>query len=753
MTSILIRVDASLLIGSGHVIRCRTLGRELRLRGADVSFVCRRQPGDLIDLLQSEFSVFVLPELPLAYEASGGPDELQGRGLYAAWLGCSQEQDASDSLNILHHAGINSASWLVVDHYGLDASWESEVLAGLSTKARPSLLVIDDLADRQHQADCLLDQNFFGVHTVSRYDFLVPEHCRQLLGPQYALVGPEYAQLHPIAPVRTDLKRVLVFFGGVDSFNLTGRVLEALTTPALADLEVDVVVGHQSPYRNDAQALVASRPLTTLHDPLPSLAGLILRADLAIGAGGATTWERACLGLPSLVVTTAKNQLPFIKELHQAKLVRWLGEEDTLGVDLLRKTLLSIRQQSLPLVSGYALTDGWGASRTATACVGIDVPIHLRLAKDSDAFLHLRCEHNEEMCEIEQKFFLHRSSKVDQKNLQFDQNINTECLQLIVNDSSGCPLGQIRCVRDLSSDLDRPQLARMNILADSCAFSQDFTAELVRLGMENMEYYWGMNKQYSVDILTKNLHSNAIFAVLDVDNNIGLNIISKPASSQACSVHPSFITILSDSSSWLNSYLPILIKALWQRGHALRWIHHPVDLAPGDICFLLSCSFLLKPEQLGMHRHNLVVHASDLPQGQGWSPMTWQILDGSSEIPLTLFEAVEELDAGVIYLQETIKLQGTELVDQWRELQAQASIKLCLDWIDRYKKLNVRTQIGETSFYKRRRPQDSRLDLDRPLAEQFNLLRVVDNQAYPAYFETKGQRYEVNIKLDSSSNL
>jgi UDP-2,4-diacetamido-2,4,6-trideoxy-beta-L-altropyranose hydrolase len=315
MTPILIRADASLSIGSGHVMRCRTLARELQRRGAQLCFLCRRQRGDLIDLLEQEFPVLSLPELPLAATQSLKAEPMQGRELYGAWLGCSQEHDAADCLQALALAGIRGASWLVVDHYGLDAAWETQLLAGLAGDAAPRLLVIDDLADRAHQADLLLDQNFFGAATEERYSGLVPGNCRQLLGPHYALLGPEYAQLHPLVPPRTELRRVLVFFGGVDPDNLTGRALEALLAPELAELAVDVVLGLQSPHRQAVAELVARRPHTTLHNPLPSLAGLIARADLAIGAGGATTWERACLGLSCISIPSAENQIPVSKAL------------------------------------------------------------------------------------------------------------------------------------------------------------------------------------------------------------------------------------------------------------------------------------------------------------------------------------------------------------------------------------------------------------------------------------------------------
>lgn len=170
-------------------------------------------------------------------------------------------------------------------------------------------------------------------------------------------------------------------------------------------------------------------------------------------------------------------------------------------------------------------------------------------------------------------------------------------------------------------------------------------------------------------------------------------------------------------------------------------------VAAGDVCLLLSCGRLLSAEQLALHRHNLVVHESALPQGQGWSPMTWQILEGASSIPITLFEATAALDAGPIYLQQQIALQGYELVEEWRALQAQATLELSLSWFDRYQQVvaAAQPQYGEASHYSRRRPADSQLDPELTLAEQVNLLRVVDNQGYPAFFDWFGRRYELQV--------
>ena len=318
MTKILIRCDASTSIGTGHVIRCRTLARQLQQRGADIIFICRRQPGDLIALLEREFYVIALPLLPLS-----PCDGLEGRDLYGAWLGCTQDQDAAQCLQALTEVGIKSASWLVTDHYALDAIWEGQLLKGLAGRdAPPKLLVIDDLADRLHQADLLLDQNFFGDGSEHRYRGLVPPQCLQLHGPHYALLGPEYAQLHPLVPLRTELRRLLVFFGGGDPCNLTAQTLEALLETRMTDLAVDVVLGLQTPHRLSVEKFVAIRPNTTLHAPTDSLAGLIARADLAIGAVGTTTWERACLGLPCISVPVAGNQVPVSKMLARHNYIR-----------------------------------------------------------------------------------------------------------------------------------------------------------------------------------------------------------------------------------------------------------------------------------------------------------------------------------------------------------------------------------------------------------------------------------------------
>jgi UDP-2,4-diacetamido-2,4,6-trideoxy-beta-L-altropyranose hydrolase len=510
MTTILIRADASLSIGSGHVMRCRTLARELQRRGASVTFLCRRQRGDLIGLLEKEFSVLALPELPLAASQSPKGEPMQGRELYGAWLGCSQNQDAADCLQALQQAGIHSASWLVVDHYGLDSSWETLLLAGLAGDAATRLLAIDDLADRPHQADLLLDQNVFGAETETRYAGLVPEQCRQLLGPHYALLGPEYAQLHPLVPPRMELRRVLVFFGGVDPAHLTGRALEALLAPELAHLAVDVVLGLQSPHRQAVADLVARRPHTTLHDPLPSLAGLIARADLAIGAGGATTWERACLGLPSLVVAIADNQLPFALALDQVGAIQLLGDAVSVTAEQIVQALLAALQGPWPRACGHGLTDGWGAARVATALLGLQPLLQLLPATASDEALLLRWANDPQ---VRANSFSPEPIAPDEHERWFRAGLaDANRLLLIASDAQGCPLGQIRFDRQPQPAVEAPREAMIGLSLDRCARGQGLATELVRLGLQAMEQHWGPDTEAVAEVLPDNTVSQATFA-------------------------------------------------------------------------------------------------------------------------------------------------------------------------------------------------------------------------------------------------
>ncbi len=197
----------------------------------------------------------------------------------------------------------------------------------------------------------------------------------------------------------------------------------------------------------------------------------------------------------------------------------------------------------------------------------------------------------------------------------------------------------------------------------------------------------------------------------------------------------------------MNQVLAQLLLDWLHQGHRVRWVHDTKQLGSGDLCFYLSCSQVVSAQILGRFRNNLVVHESDLPQGKGWSPLTWQILEGRDRIAVTLFEAVEAVDSGDIYLQEWLEFAGHELLDELRQAQAESTLRLCQQFVSQYPEILQarRPQSGTASFYPRRRPKDSQLDIYRSLADQFDLLRVVDNENYPGFLEYRNEKYYLKI--------
>jgi UDP-2,4-diacetamido-2,4,6-trideoxy-beta-L-altropyranose hydrolase len=357
---IVFRVDASIKIGSGHVMRCLTLAGELQSYGVEVQFICRAHSGNMIELIRGkEFSVHELPA-PESQESQPAPGA-DTESVYTLWLGTSQEQDTRETIEAFQE---KRPDWLIIDHYALGQIWE--------TQLRPyvrKIMVIDDLADRPHECDLLLDQNYF-LDGDSRYNDLVPATCTKLLGPQYALLRPEFAKARKHLKTRTGkVQRVFVFFGGTDSDNLTGKAIEALSFPEFSHLDVDVVIGSHNPHRAKIERLVKTRLRTTLHVQVGNIAELMGQADLALGAGGSTTWERLCLGLPSLVVTIAENQTPFTEYLHHEKYLTRLETPETLDIQKLRQALSdTVEKDSVNRVQsskGMEIVSGDGASQVA----------------------------------------------------------------------------------------------------------------------------------------------------------------------------------------------------------------------------------------------------------------------------------------------------------------------------------------------------------------------------------------------------
>jgi UDP-2,4-diacetamido-2,4,6-trideoxy-beta-L-altropyranose hydrolase len=327
------RVDSSNFIGFGHLIRCLTLAKVLRERGVECSFVCRDHAGNIAaKVIDSGFNVFLL-------ECPNEKSVLKSSVLkYDKWLGCSWQIDADETNEILQSI---QPEWLIVDHYSIDAKWE-EALA----KNYMNLMVIDDMANRYHSCDILLDQNLF-IDMKSRYERRVSSQCLQLLGPKYALLQTEYSQLREKAKVRiSSTKNLLIYFGGSDQSNLTELSFLAAHSFGNEFSSINVVMPSASPFYNQMKKLIKPIKKAKLHCDLPSLASLILEADIGIGAGGATNWERFCLGLPSLVITLAENQKAVNQDLDQLGLIDLIGDSETIEIAHVKSVIKSMLSHS-----------------------------------------------------------------------------------------------------------------------------------------------------------------------------------------------------------------------------------------------------------------------------------------------------------------------------------------------------------------------------------------------------------------------
>lgn len=302
--NIFIRTDSSIKIGTGHAMRCLNLAKTLKERGVNVCFICNNDKGNINDLIKSNnFSVY---ELPLNNEIDFEYTEFN-------W-----QFDVESTKRIL--LSQERVDWIIVDHYGIDEKWERSI--------RPftnKIMVIDDLANRRHDCDLLLDNNLY-LNMENRYNSLVPKNTIKLLGPRYLQFRSEFYETRKEIKIRDGtIKRLLISFGGTDETNETLKALKAIKLLS-ANVEADVVVGSQNENKEIIKAWCVENPNIKYHCQINYMAKLMKLADLSIGAGGTSTYERCYLGLPSLVIKTANNQSELIKSMEKLQLIHFLGE-------------------------------------------------------------------------------------------------------------------------------------------------------------------------------------------------------------------------------------------------------------------------------------------------------------------------------------------------------------------------------------------------------------------------------------------
>jgi UDP-2,4-diacetamido-2,4,6-trideoxy-beta-L-altropyranose hydrolase len=355
---VVIRVDASVEMGMGHLMRCMSIANALKDDGTEVFFLLRSHAVALVGLIEANgHKVRLLPDPPHCNADAADTG-------HARWLPTTWQQDAEQTLEAIGEIG--TSDWLIVDHYALDARWER-----VQSQRVPRILAIDDLADRPHDCDILLDQNFV-ADLETRYQGRVPAKCRELLGPRYALLRREFAEERKSMTGRSgEVHRILVCYGGSDPANETAKALKAIKSLSHNSLAVDVVIGRSNPHAELISRLCPELPQAKLHLDVHNMAELLRRADLALGAGGGMSWERCCLGLPTIAVDIAANQIGALTGLAKIGALMYLGsaasviqEEITGAIQSFLNDQARTRQMS---EIALKLVDGEGSHRVVAA--------------------------------------------------------------------------------------------------------------------------------------------------------------------------------------------------------------------------------------------------------------------------------------------------------------------------------------------------------------------------------------------------
>jgi len=339
---IVFRVDSSTIMGSGHLMRCLTLAKLMRNYGdVDIRFICRDLEGNISSVVSdNDFNLIMLPAAEYNTDLSS----------YAAWLTVSQEQDADETIDAIRSISCDfQADYIIVDSYAIDEIWEK--------KLRPytkKIFVIDDLANRKHACNYLLDQTY-GIEYSSKYDGLVPPGCVQFLGTPYSLLKPEYRKLRKeIDLLRQEIKNILVFFGGSDDTGETVKFLEALKQKRYEQYHFIVIIGSGNPQKNVIKTYCDEMDNVEFHCQIDNMEYYISISDIAFASAGVNTWERCVLGLPSIITVTAENQQEIAAKMREQNAAVILGDFEAVTSEDYAEALRTIDEIDITSLSKNA---------------------------------------------------------------------------------------------------------------------------------------------------------------------------------------------------------------------------------------------------------------------------------------------------------------------------------------------------------------------------------------------------------------
>lgn len=411
-----IRCDSSNIIGSGHVMRCLNLAIQLKKSGNNAHFLCQPLPGNVSERIVS--AGFPLTEL----SSTSGKDHYK----------IDQDQDALQTIS-----NLRAPSTIIVDHYGLNAEWQEKV------REHGKLVVIDDLANRAHTCDILVNQNY-RMKGPALYNGLINKDATILMGPAYALISPDYRQYHNLGrPQKFAVERIVIFFGASDPSNVTLKCLQAAAKIKDPATKIDVVLGKNHTDRNSIESLALATGNVEIYDYIENFAGFLAGANIMIGAGGVTQWERCCLGIPGLIIAIADNQIDVAKGLHDINAGLYLGWHTEVTVETIASALKSLladqTARSTMAESAWSLVDGKGVERVSRALLA--PPIFLRCATSQDTQNLYDWRNNEET----------RKNSHNTEIIEFSthtqwvkDSLKNPARNLLIAEAEGVPFGVLR---------------------------------------------------------------------------------------------------------------------------------------------------------------------------------------------------------------------------------------------------------------------------------------------------------------------
>ena len=425
--NIIFRVDSSKIIGTGHLYRCINLANELRNNGGNIIFVSRNHKDNSNKLVVD--NGFKLISLPYR-------DFNVSKNDCKTWVGASQKEDVKETLNALKNV---RCDLIIIDHYGINKKWETEI-----KKSFRKIFVIDDLANREHNCDFLLDQNY-RINSSNRYTKLVPKKCKLLLGPNFALLNEAFSQKNKVKKFNKD-KRLFIFMGGSDRKDFIKTITNILDDRLFSNLQTDIVVGKSFYDDMNRNLSVKTNSKIYFHPPQRHLADLMSKCDFAIGAGGVTNLERMCIGIPSIVISLAENQVEICKELSSLGLINYLGDLKTISLNVLKSSIVRMLENDAYLrklsLKSQSIVDGYGAKRVSEIVMpSSNTVLKIRKSKKNDVFTYFKWANEP----IVRKNSLN-SSEIDLED-HFDwynkrlANSNSE---LYIFEIKDLPIGQIR---------------------------------------------------------------------------------------------------------------------------------------------------------------------------------------------------------------------------------------------------------------------------------------------------------------------